>query len=234
MESLQRRLNTLASTTGLSTQAAANVLGGTTNKSTQAALNAYAGTTGLSGQAALNSKAGTFGLSSQEAANAIPTYIAYYPESNWSGDATLYGGGTYVDFGNTFTLASFAVIHGVKFYVKKTGAPTGEMIAGLWSTTGAAGQQVPLASLAESAAYDPDTILTTTSQIIDFRFQTPYSASAGVYAVALYFADGDASNLVNIGGDATSPTFTGGHRVGSADNINWVYSTGVDCIFYIY
>lgn len=155
-------------------------------------------------------------------------YIAYYPESNQDGIISLYGGGSFIVYGETFTIATTKTISKIRFYIKKLGAPVGDMIFGLWSTNGT----IPVASLAESAAVDADSTLTTSLQVIELDLGTPYEASAGTYAVVCYFADGDASNCVQIGNDST-PSYAGGHAVASANAVAWSSSTAYDTIFYV-
>lgn len=167
-----------------------------------------------------------------------PIWIDYYPESNWSSTGGALDATNYIAYGQTFTTTTTTTPRYIKFYLSITGAPTGEMSFGLWSTTGAAGSEVPLASLAESDIYDPaapinGVTLSGTPQLVTIPLLNPVAISAGTYAVICYFGEGDGSNFVLVGNDNSSPTHSG-HRVGSLNVVTWTTSSSVDVIFYVY
>lgn len=155
-----------------------------------------------------------------------------YSESNWSIDGKLYGGFV-TERGQCFTNTTSVDISRAKFYIKKTGTPTGNMSAVLYNATGTVGvNAVPTgAAIAESYTIDAST-LTTTSSLVEFNFDTPVTLTSGAaYAVTIKFSGGDISNNINIGADNTSPTHGGN---GASYTSSWLGVTGVDYIFYIY
>lgn len=242
MATLQERLNTLASTTGLSIQSAANVLGSTTRLSTQQALNAYAGTTGLSIQGALNAKAGTTGLSAQDAANAISgvsyTLMDGYSETNADAVSAqvydrLYSGNN-TGFGQSFT-ADGGIITRADFFLGRSPlAPTGNAVCKIYTSTDVGdGFLGPDTLLATSDTIDVST-LSTTRTMKQFTFSTPYDTTASAVLIAtVEYSGGDATHYVTTGYD----TATGG--TGHAGNFSynlggWIGDDTVDLCFAIY
>ncbi len=161
------------------------------------------------------------------------TLIDSYSESNTSSGVYLYSS-SYTSYGNSFTNSNECTLGSCKFYLRKSGSPTGSAFAKLYSITGAYGvTSTPSGSaLAVSDAFDVST-LTTSNQLISFTFsganQITLTASTK-YFIVCEFTSGDASNYVRVNNDATSSTHSGN----SARYLSsWGYQTS-DCIFYVY
>jgi hypothetical protein len=162
-----------------------------------------------------------------------PTIIDSYAESNYTPqDYEIYSGGQ-IARGQSFegdgTDADYA-----KFYIKKTGSPTGSAYAKIWASTGTHGTNAePTGSaVATSSAFDVST-LTTDMALVEFTFPTPYTTvNTTKYILTLTYNGGDVSNNVVMGFDDSSPTH-GGNRCYSTDESTWGVNTNADTIFYI-
>jgi hypothetical protein len=136
--------------------------------------------------------------------------------------------------GQSFT-GNGGAIDSLKLYMKKSGSPTGNGYAKIYSHSGTFGtSSVPDTLLATSDAFDVST-LTTTIALINFNFSGDerITLTNGTnYVVVLEYTGGNSSNKVLIGADSTSPTH-GGNRV-SHDGTNWQADNTHDLIFYVY
>lgn len=127
-------------------------------------------------------------------------------------------------------------LNSAKFYLLKTGSPTGSAFAHIYATTGSLGTTaIPTGSpLATSDAFDVST-LTGSLALITFTFTGAnlISITSGTnYAVAFKYSGGDASNLVRIGIDSTSPTHAG--NLASFNGSSWTAFSSLDTAFYVY
>ena len=128
---------------------------------------------------------------------------ASYSETNQSAGQNLYSG-AYTSCGQVFIPSSDVRIATCKFYLKKSGSPTGNVVARLYEVTGTAGiTAVPIGiALSTSGNLDVST-LTTSYQLITFTFTNEYLISGTNYAVVLEYSGGDASNYLIVGYDDT-------------------------------
>jgi hypothetical protein len=165
------------------------------------------------------------------------TLIDSYSETNQDGGASVSAGSFNNQIvGQSFTGAS--QIYGlqtVKFYLRKSGSPTGSAYAKLYSHDGTYGSSsLPTGSaLATSSVLDVST-LTTEYQLITFTFSEPYyDINATTYYVITFdYAEGNNSNYIEVGLDSSSPSHSGNscyYTLGS-----WTSYTGWDFVFYVY
>lgn len=125
-------------------------------------------------------------------------------------------------------------INSVKFYLSKTGSPTGNVTAKLYASTGTHGSTAKPtgATLASSNSIDAST-LTTSLALYEFTFATPYTGANGtVYCITIEYTGGTSANKVNVGSDNTSPTHSGNSA--TLFSPDWTSSATSDIIFYLY
>jgi hypothetical protein len=160
--------------------------------------------------------------------------IDSYPESNYSADDVFVN----VSFGKTRgqTFASNGEkITAVKFYLKKSGSPTGNAVVKIYAHTGVFGATgKPTGSaLATSDNFDVST-LGTSYGLVTFTFSgaNQYQTSTGIKYVAVMEYSSPV-NFVYIGSDNTSPSH-GGNAVYYDDGTStWTAYTSSDFIFYV-
>ena len=123
-----------------------------------------------------------------------------------------------------------------KWYLRKRGNPTGDIVAKLYTHSGTYGvSSIPNALLATSDVIDIET-LSTTFELITFNFTgaEQYLLVEGTYycLVIEFSGVGDNKNCLEVGVDDSSPTHSGN----AADyyNGNWDFYTYDDFIFYVY
>lgn len=134
--------------------------------------------------------------------------IDSYSESNQ--DSYLNTSSSTGAFGQAITFGSEEDIGSVKFYMMKSGSPTGSMYAKIYAATGTVGTDaVPTGSvLATSESVDVST-LTGSFALVEFVFSSAYTASAGDYCIVVEYTSGDDSNYVRGGSDTSSPSHSG-------------------------
>jgi hypothetical protein len=142
--------------------------------------------------------------------NVTPTTLTSYSESNYDTDIQLYSGGNTL-IGHTFTTgASPGTLSALRFYIRKVGSPTGNVVAHLYATSGGAPTGSPLAS---SENVDITGIGTTYAlEVFPIlqASQAGYALSATTtYAWVLEFTGGDASNRLEVGVDNSTPGHSG-------------------------
>lgn len=151
-----------------------------------------------------------------------------YSESNQSATFAV-GGANVQSIGQSFS-PDGGVLNTAIFYIKKTGTPTNNMTARLYSHTGTFGVSgAPGTLLATSDAIAAST-LTTSLQLITFTFTgiNKVSLVSGTkYFIVLNFTDGGA-NTVDAGYDSSSPSHSGN----GWDNFNGPVAS-FDYIFYV-
>lgn len=117
----------------------------------------------------------------------------------------------------------------VRFKLKKTGSPTGNLVAKLYNHTGVYGtSSVPDgAAIATSDNFDVSK-LTTAYQEFEIGFTTQYEMLASTnYCIAVEYTSGDGSNYVSVDGDATGTH--GGNLATYAGS--WSATAGADLWF---
>jgi hypothetical protein len=138
------------------------------------------------------------------------------------------------EVGQSFT-SSGGTLNSVRFYMSKTGSPTGSAYAKVYAHSGTYGtSSVPTgAALATSDAFNVATltgspVLTT----LTFSGANKITLSpATYYVVTLSFAGGNGSNYPDVGYDDSSPSHGGNAALYDG---SWSGETAVDLIFYVY
>jgi hypothetical protein len=160
-----------------------------------------------------------------------------YSESNRTTDVSLYSSTTNMA-GQTFTPSSTGDFNHCKFFLSRTGNPTGTLTAKLYAITGTYGtSSVPTGSALVTSSTLATTLVPTTQALVTFYFPTAYKLVVGTrYAILLDATGvtGDASNLISIGQDTTSPTHGGNKFVSANGGTSYTSSNTVDVCFYVY
>ena len=160
-----------------------------------------------------------------------------YSESNQSTVQSMRGGSV-TGVGQAFAVSlADRKLDSCKFYLKKVGSPTGNIVAKLYSHTGT----YPTSSLPDTLLATSDavsiTTLTTSSALITFTFSGAerIDLSTTNYVITCEYSGGDASNLLQAGYDETSPTHGGIMEIQMAILSGaWGTATGQDLCFYVY
>lgn len=167
--------------------------------------------------------------------------VSSYSESNNDGGGRLYSGGAFEDvFGEAaaqaFDAGSYGTLDSAKFFLSKTGSPTGNAVAKLYAHTGTYGSS---SSPTGSALATSDGVSVsgfgTSMALVTFNFTgaNRYSMTPGTkYCIAVEYAGGSATNRVNFGSDASSPTH-GGNMAVQHSGGSW-YVSAKDLCFYVY
>ena len=154
-----------------------------------------------------------------------------YSETNRDTDMALYAGSV-VGVAQSFTSPATAYrLASCKFYLKKVGSPTGNITVTLYTQT--AGVKPTTPTLAISATYNIAN-LTTSYQLIEFTFPLMmqyWMAASTVYCIGLEYSDGDASNYLHVGYDASAPSAAGNGS--TLTGVTWTAQT-YDFCFYAY
>jgi len=124
-----------------------------------------------------------------------------------------------------------------KFYLSKTGSPTGNSTAKLYTINNAIGGGDDKPSGAALATSDNVSVATfgTSFALVTFSFSgvNQYAMTNGTsYVISYEYSGGDASNFTNIGEDNTSPTHTG--NTASSTSGTWTANSAFDTAFYVY
>ena len=165
--------------------------------------------------------------------NAAATAVDSYIESNEDSAIELYAGAI-TKLGQSFT-GNGQTLKSAKFYLKKTGTPTGNMTVSLFAHSGSfgttsVGTGVALAtSEAVSVAG-----LTGSYALTEFTFSTPYVlTNATKYVIAIEFVGtSDISNYLSVGVDGSAPSHAGNPATYSGTM--WTYDATKDVCFYVY
>lgn len=167
----------------------------------------------------------------------IPAIIGdNYNEDNSNTTASVRSDGN-TNYGQAFKVFENISLSSCKFYLKKTGSPTGNMTAKLYAMTGTFGTngKPTGAALATSSTLDVTT-LTSSLALITFTFSTGYLLKDDTfYCIALDATGvtGDVNNNVNLGADSTSPSHQGNRLSSSDSGSSWSTSAVQDIPFYI-
>lgn len=165
-----------------------------------------------------------------------PVVVDSYSESNEDATRKLYAT-LWTDLGHTFT-GNGSKLSSVKFYLKKTGNPTGPVTAKLYAHAGTygttSGKGTGTALAVSTNSKDIATDITTSGQLIEFFFDETFTLENGThYAIQVCYSGGDVNNCLLLGYDASSPTHAG-CRTGKQANGTWTSYNTEDCIFYVY
>jgi hypothetical protein len=177
--------------------------------------------------------AGTYALSGVQFTNCTvdvensvnATTTASYSESNQDTDVNLNGT-------NNAVAQSFDgdgnVLSRVRFYLKKTNSPTGNVVAKLYAASGG----VPTGGALATSNNVPTSDVTGTYALVDFEFEDEITLTSGTnnLCIAVEYTAGDGSNYVTVGVDNSSPGHGG---TGSLYTTSWASQTW-DACFYVY
>jgi hypothetical protein len=169
----------------------------------------------------------------------MATIVDSYSESNQSGDEYLgkYSEmGVFAGFSQSFT-SNGGVLNSVKFYLKKSGSPTGNAVANIYTHSGTYGStSIPTGGvLAISDNFDVSS-LTTSYQLITFTFSGAEKitlTNGTYYVVTVEYTNESSGNYVLVGDDYSSPSHSGNSAGESGAPLSWSYNTN-DLCFYIY
>jgi hypothetical protein len=162
--------------------------------------------------------------------------IANYTEANAEGYTEPLNSASQYGYSQSFTNANSVTLDTATFYIHKNVAPTGNVVAKIWSHAGTYGtSSVPGTKLATSDNVNVST-LGTTSALVNFTFsganQITLNASTR-YVIEIYYANSSGTSRVDVEIDGTSATHSG--------NIAFCYFDGdaciedvTDLIFYVY
>lgn len=144
--------------------------------------------------------------------------LSSYSESNQDGMVNI-GDGTTTGIAQSFaTPAATANTNArgcfarAKFYLKKVGNPTGNIVAKLYAHSGTMGAtSVPTGSALATSNSVSASSLTGTLTLTDFVFPAAwYQFAANTnYVIAMEYSSGDASNYVQVGVDNSTPGHAG-------------------------
>lgn len=160
--------------------------------------------------------------------------IDSYSETNQTDFFALYSGAIN-GIGQSFSNPSSVTLDSSKFFLKKTGSPTGNIVSKIYAISGTSGTNAaPTGSaLATSDPVDAST-LTTSYQLIPFTFSGAQRINLNAstfYIVTCEYSGGSVSNAVNVGVNF------GGSASGNYSNLTggiWSGSNFYDACFYIY
>ncbi len=169
-----------------------------------------------------------------ETSGSTAVSVGKYNEKIEENDVAPNGGpglySTQSSIGQTFTLASEKVITKVEFIGRRANSVSGPIVARLRSVTGTVGSTAYGDTvLATSESMDISNISTTgplayNTSLLEFNFPTPYTATAGDYAIELYYT-----------GSYGLDFFSGAtHAHAGNSYINTTPDAGTDLIFYLY
>ncbi len=152
------------------------------------------------------------------AGNSVDTYAS----SNQSGTVSMYSANN-EDVGFAVTLSSDESIQSVKFWLKKSGSPTGLMRAKIYASTGTVGSTgVPTGDILKTSLELDSADLTTSFAFVEFTFETPHAVSAGDVCFVLDYRGGNASNYIILGTDSSSPTHGSNAFKSNTADSGWV------------
>lgn len=127
-----------------------------------------------------------------------------YSESNRNNYIPI-GNGTITSISQLFT-GNGTRLYSAKFYLKKTGSPTGTIKARFWNSFMSGEPETPY--IAESSGYNVAS-LTSDYQLIEFIFSLDYELEDGEqYCIGLNYNNGDSSNYVRVGSDNSGELMT--------------------------
>lgn len=145
--------------------------------------------------------------------------------------------GSVISEGQSFQNANISILDSVKFYIKKFGAPTGNVTATIYASTGSLGTTSKPTG-AVLATSDSISIASLTTGYVFTKFQftgiNRITLSAATnYVVVLNYSGGDGSNYLDVGIDTLHPSGVGNSSF-STDDTTWTAESGHNCLFYIY
>lgn len=131
----------------------------------------------------------------------------------------------------TFTVAESHEIDQVDVYLGKTGAPTGTLTVGIYTTS--AGKPVTAGETALAEGTKAVADIAAGPAWVTITFDTPYALTPGTkYAIVLHGPVGDGTKYINWRLDGTTPTYTDGSTCTSANaGVLWTAIAAQDQLF---
>lgn len=164
----------------------------------------------------------------------MPNIIDSYTGATTDNNIMFYNGGVSED-GQSFSCGGNYTLDSCVFKISKSGTPTGNYYAQLYSHTGAYGSTGdPDTLLATSEALDAANLSTTpTDKTFAFSGANRVSMSATYYYIVVKYLGGDASNMVMVRDCYATHTHSGceAYKVGGGA---WSNSTAADIYFIVY
>ena len=122
------------------------------------------------------------------------------------------------------------------FLVQKLGSPSGSVVARIWSHTGTYGSTGYSDTLLATSDAVSTSTFTTGDAAYDFNFSGANAIKLErntAYFVMLYYAGGDASNMLKVGADASSPAHSGNVFIKQPAGSEF-YTTNYDLTFAVF
>lgn len=121
----------------------------------------------------------------------------------------------------------------VQFYLKKTGAPSGFIYAKIYTISGTHGTDATPNNLLITSEPINVSDLSTSFALYKFSFNNiPIFLNNGTnYIVTIEYIGGDASNSIDVGIDASTPTHAG--NASTYNGASWTADNTKDAIFYV-
>lgn len=161
----------------------------------------------------------------------INTSSAVYDSYTETGTDNMWDGDTYWGIGQTLNVTRNTTLVGLKFYLKKSGSPTGNIYFNLTAATGDVGNNaIPSGAVLATGNMDVST-LTTDFALYNVSFSTPYNAVVGAYAVYAFY-NKTATNRPIYAMNITNP-LDDGNSVYTTDGSTWE-AISRDNPFYLY
>lgn len=161
------------------------------------------------------------------------TIVDSYSEINQDSGLNLFSG-SIIRCGQSFTPSFSGTMDSTKFYLKKTGNPVGDVVSRIYVMPTALGgdNDVPMLTPLVSSGKVNASTLSTSYQLITFNYingEIPLVKGLN-YVVSVEVTDGDASNFITVGYDASTPTHVGNQVTYTS---SWS-AVAVDTCFYVY
>lgn len=165
----------------------------------------------------------------------MATLADSYSETNKDTASSIQSAGA-TAAGQSFT-AIAGNLDSCKFYLAKTGSPTGNMVARLYALTGTFGtdSKPTGAALATSGSIDVST-LTGSFVLVTFSFtgvDRVTLVNGTKYVIVFEYTGGDGSNLASLGGDGSAPSHAGNRSLFIGGSWS-VADNNLDYCFYLY
>jgi len=164
--------------------------------------------------------------------------IDSYSESNRALGYICTEAGHIEELGQTFSVSRSCSLSRAKFFLRREGSVTGDVVVRIYNHTGTFGTS-GLPSGAAIATSDAISIATipTDYKLVEFKFtgENRVELSEGEkYCITVGYTGGSFANLTGlvVGTDNTSPSHSG-NLIGYDDSA-WGYLSSVDACFYVY
>lgn len=170
-------------------------------------------------------------------ANFTATTADSYSETNQDTTTSLQDtvGANISGAGQSFT-GNGGTLSSCRFYLKKTGSPTGTAVAKVYAHSGTFGtSSIPTGTALATSQTLTVSSLTTSYALTEFKFKGSNNitlTNATKYIVTIEYSSGSSGNTVDVGKDTSSPSH-GGNGSTFASSA-WTASSTTDYCFYLY